>query len=29
MMPKLVNEALGMNPAQAVLADIELTGIIA
>src|SRR2546427_6370131 len=26
---ELVNQALGMNPAQAVLADVELTGVIA
>jgi hypothetical protein len=26
---ELVNEALGMDPAQAVLADIELTGVVA
>ena len=26
---ELVNQALGMDPAQAVLADVELTGVIA
>src|ERR1700694_4878550 len=26
---ELVNQALGMDPAQAVLADIELTGVVA
>src|SRR5207253_6204273 len=26
---ELVNQALGMNPAQAMLADIELTGVVA